>query len=113
MNKVEDLNIEEQPYPKDPPPRLCIIDESEGIKAGKDRTEIVKIFERMFDGVDDYGIYPTSTAYMQLEHYIRQERNIAIGCTHGACCAALDKGDDPRTVECSSFFADIENTLFS
>ena len=79
----------------------------------KDRTEIVKILEKMFDGVDEHGIYPTSTAYTQLEHYIQQERNIAIGCTHGACCVVLDKGSDPRTVECSSFFADIEKTLFS
>ncbi len=77
----------------------------------KDRTEIVKIFERMFDGVDECGIYPTSTAYMQLEHYIKQERNRAIGCTHAACCIELDKGSDPRTVECSGFFAEINNAL--
>jgi len=77
----------------------------------KDRTEIVKILEKMFDGVDEHGIYPTSTAYTQLEHYIQQERNIAIGCTHGACCVVLDKGDDPRTVECSGLLADIEKMI--
>ena len=77
----------------------------------KDRTEIVKIFETMFNGEDSNGIYPTSTAYMQLEHYIQQERNRAIGCTHSACCIALDKGNDPRTVECSSFFAGINSAL--
>ena len=79
----------------------------------KDRAEIVKIFATMFDGVDEHGIYPTSTAYTQLEHYIQQERNIAIGCTHGACCVALDKGDDPRTVECSGLLADIEKMISS
>lgn len=77
----------------------------------KDRDEIVKIFERMFDGVDKHGIYPTSTAYMQLEQYIQQERNMAIGCTHAACCIELDKGNDPRTVECDGFFAGINKVL--
>ena len=83
----------------------------EDLIVDKDRTVIVKIFERMFDGVDEHGIYPTSTAYMQLEHYIQQERNLAIGCTHGACCIELDKGSDPRTVECSGFFSEINAAL--
>ena len=65
----------------------------------------------MFDGADENGIYPTSTAYMQLEHYIQQERYMAIGCTHGACCIALDNGNDPRMVECSDFFNEIIKAL--
>lgn len=77
----------------------------------KDRTETVKIFERMFEGVDEHGIFPTSTAFTQLEKYIEHERSLAIGCTYGACCRKLDKGGDPRTVDCSSFFAEIKDTL--
>lgn len=77
----------------------------------KDRKEILKIFETMFDGVDEHGIYPTSTAYTRLEHYIQQERDRAIGCTHGFCCIELDKGNDPRVIECSEFFSKVNDAL--
>lgn len=65
----------------------------------KDRTEICKIISDMLDNPDKHGIYPTSTAFTRLEHYIESVRMEAIGWTHADCCCALDKGGDPRIVE--------------
>ena len=62
----------------------------------RDRTEICKIISEMLEHPDSSGIYPTSTAYIKLEHYIEQERIIAIGWTHAGCCVSLDRGNDPR-----------------
>ena len=47
----------------------------------KDRTKICQIISDMLDNPDEYGIYPTSTAYTRLEHYIEQQRIEAIGCS--------------------------------
>ncbi|MFW5872135.1 MAG: hypothetical protein ACOCUT_03425 [bacterium] len=69
----------------------------------EDRTAIYKIISDMLDNPDKYGIYPTSTAYTRLEHYIEKVRTKvraeAIGWAHGFCCIELDKGNDPRTIE--------------
>ena len=65
----------------------------------KDRTEICKIISRMLDNPDKVGIYPTSTAYAELEHYIEGVRAEAIGWMHAEACATLDRGDDPRLTE--------------
>ncbi len=62
----------------------------------KDRTEICKIISEMLDSPDKHGIYSTSTAYTKLEHYIEQERIMAIGWTHAEACVTLDRGGDPR-----------------
>ena len=61
-----------------------------------DRTAICKIISDMLDSPDDNGIYPTSTAYNRLEHYIEGVRAEAIGWSHADSCVDLDKGDDPR-----------------
>ncbi len=63
----------------------------------KDRTVICKIISEMLDNPDKCGIYHTSTAYTKLEHYVEQERIMAIGWTHAEACGTLDKGNDPRT----------------
>jgi len=47
----------------------------------KDRTAIYKIIINMLDNQDTNGIYPTSTCYAQLEHYIEGVRSEAIGWT--------------------------------
>lgn len=73
------------------------IEKGSGI-VDKDRTQICKIISEMLDNPDKQGIYPTSTAYMRLEHYIEQERMQALGWTHINACMALDKGVDPRTI---------------
>lgn len=65
----------------------------------KDRTEICRIISQMLDNPDKHGIYPTSTAFTQLEHYIEGVRAEAIGWAHADACITLDKGGDPRTVE--------------
>ena len=65
----------------------------------KDRTAICNIISRMLDNPDEFGIYPTSTAYTELEHYIESVRAEAIGWTHADACITLDKGDDPRLIE--------------
>ena len=62
----------------------------------KDRKAICDIISQMFDNQDDSGIYPTSTCYTKLEHYIEGVRAEAIEWTHVDACVALDKGDDPR-----------------
>lgn len=65
----------------------------------RDRTKICQILSRMLDNPDKVGIYPTSTAYAELEHYIEQVRMEAVGWMHAEACIILDKGEDPRTVE--------------
>lgn len=62
----------------------------------KDREEICKIMSDMLDNPDDSGVYPTSTAYTRLEHYIEMQRIEALGWMHGFCCLSLDNGSDPR-----------------
>lgn len=71
----------------------------------KDRTAICKIVSKMLDNPNKSGIYPTSTAYTELEHYIEGVRFEAIGWTHADACTALDKGDDPRLVEVPDMLA--------
>jgi len=65
----------------------------------KDRTAIVKIISEMLDNPDKSGIYPTSTAYLKLEHYIEQERMLALGWASADACASLDRGTDPRLMD--------------
>lgn len=65
----------------------------------KDRKTIVKIISDMLDNPDKHGIYPTSTAFNRLEHYIESVRIEAIGWTHADTCTALDRNDDPRVQE--------------
>ncbi len=62
----------------------------------KDRTAICNIISEMLDCPDKSGIYPTSTAYVRLEHYIEGVRAEAIGWAHADDCIDLDKGKDPR-----------------
>ena len=68
----------------------------------KDRTQICKIISDMLDNPDKHGIYPTSTAYTKLEHYIEGVRTEAIGWMHADACITLDRGEDPRIVEVPS-----------
>ena len=65
----------------------------------KDRTAICKIISDMLDNPNKHEIYPTSTAYTRLEHYIEGVRAEAIGWTHADACVDLDKGFDPRLKE--------------
>ena len=65
----------------------------------KDRDAIHGIISQMLDNPDNSGIYPTSTAFTQLEHYIKGVRMKALGWMHAYCCVCLDKGKDPRTEE--------------
>ena len=62
----------------------------------KDRTILCNIISEMLDSPDEHGIYPTSTAFTKLEHYIEQVRAEAIGWAHADACVCLDKGGDPR-----------------
>lgn len=62
----------------------------------RDRKVICEIISEMLESAGEGGIYCTSTAYTKLEHYIEQERNRAIGCTHAAACVDLDNDQDPR-----------------
>jgi len=62
----------------------------------KDRTAICGIISEMLDSGDGQGLFPTSTAYTRLEHYVEGVRAEAIGWTHADACTTLDKGGDPR-----------------
>ena len=64
----------------------------------KDRRVICKIVSDMLDNPDESGIYPTSTAFARLEHYVEQQRHEAIGWAHAEACILLDRGIDPRVV---------------
>lgn len=77
----------------------------------KDRTEICNIISEMLDSPDENGIYPTSTAYTRLEHYIEGVRLEALGWTHAYCCLLLDKGKDPRTKEVPELINDAIDDL--
>jgi len=71
----------------------------------KDRTALCKIVSKMLDNPNKSGIYPTSTAYTELEHYIEGVRAEAIGWTHADACTTLDKGGDPRLTEVTDMLA--------
>lgn len=71
----------------------------------KDRNEIYKIVSKMLDNPDKEGIYPTSTAFIELEHYIESVRAEAIGWMHADACTMLDRGDDPRTAEVPDIYS--------
>lgn len=70
----------------------------------KDRAAISTIISEMLDNPEN-GIYPTSTCYMKLEHYIEQVRAEAIGRAHINACKTLDKGIDSRS-------SDVTDILF-
>ena len=65
----------------------------------KDRGMICKIISDMLDNPDEYGIYPTSKAYNELERYVEGVRGEAIGWAHANACIDLDNGKDPRQKE--------------
>jgi hypothetical protein len=71
----------------------------------KDRAAICKIISKMLDNPDNAGIYPTSTAYTELEHYIEGARAEAIGWMHADACTMLDRGDDPRVAEVPDIYS--------
>lgn len=79
----------------------------------KDRVEICKIMSDMLDNPDSSGIYPTSTAYTRLEHYIETQRIGALGWALADCCIALDKGGDPRLMEVPDQIARMQADLAS
>ena len=65
----------------------------------KDRAAICKIISDMLDSPDENDIYPTTTCFTRIEHYINGVRCEAIGWTHADACVTLDNGDDPRLTE--------------
>ena len=77
----------------------------------RDRTAICKIISEMLDHPDEHGIYPTSTAYTRLEHYMESERTRAIGWTHVEACIIMDKGNDPRLMEVPDILERARNEL--
>jgi len=65
----------------------------------KDEKEICNIVSRMLDHPDKNGVYPTSTAYTELELYVEKQRMEVLGWCYSYCCRLLDEGKDPRTEE--------------
>lgn len=77
----------------------------------KDRVAICKIVSKMLDSPDKSGIYPTSTAYTELEHYIEGVRAEAIGWMHAAACTMLDRDEDPRLAEVPDIYSQAMSDL--
>ena len=77
----------------------------------RDRSTVYDIINDMLNNPDAQGIYPTSTAYIRLEHYIEQVRMEAIGWTHASMCIMLDRGIDPRSEEIPGLLAQAEKDL--
>lgn len=77
----------------------------------KDRAMICEIISEMLDNPGECEIYPTSTAYAKLEHYIEGERIKAIGWTHAYACVVLDNGGDPRGLEVPDFLKRAQHDL--
>jgi hypothetical protein len=75
------------------------------VKMDKDRTAICKIVSKMLDNPNGSGIYPTSTAFIELEHYIEGVRAEAIGWMHADACTMLDRGDDPRVAKVPDIYS--------
>ncbi|MCP4256844.1 MAG: hypothetical protein GY774_04855 [Planctomycetes bacterium] len=65
----------------------------------QDKEAISNVITRMLENPTEEGIYPTSTAFIALEHYIENQRLQAIGWMHTKACDLLDTGSDPRTIE--------------
>lgn len=70
-------------------------------ESNNDRGVICKIISEMLDNPDKSGVYPTSTCYTRLEHYIKQVRMEAVGWCHAEMCINLDSNKDPRTTDVS------------
>jgi len=70
----------------------------------KDRKIICDIISDMLDNPNEHEIYPTSTAYTRLEHYIEQVRSQALGWMHAEACTTLDRGDDPRLMNVQEIY---------
>lgn len=77
----------------------------------KDRTTICNIISNMLDNPDQYGIYPTTKAFDELESYIEGVRTEAIGWTYADACISLDKGIDYRKITVPSILARAEVDL--
>lgn len=60
------------------------------------REKICDIISKMFDNEDEYGIFPTTIAYDELEELVKEKQILAIGWAYGDVCSNLDKGKDPR-----------------
>ena len=71
----------------------------------KDRIAICKIVSKMLDNPNKIGIYPTSTTYAELEHYIESVRAEAIGWMHADACTMLDRDDDPRLADVPNIYS--------
>lgn len=77
----------------------------------KDRKAVCKIVSEMLDNQGDDGIFPTSTLYARLEHYIEGVRAEAIGWAHADACCDLDKGNDPRLTNVPDMLARAKKDL--
>jgi hypothetical protein len=64
-----------------------------------DRKAIVQIMSKMLDSRDDCGIYPTSTAYGELEILCESIRMEVLGWAYSYACTKLDSGEDLRLID--------------
>ncbi len=79
--------------------------------SNKDRTKICKIISNMLNNPNEHGIYPTDTAYSQLEMYMIQERVQVLGWMYAEACNALDRGEEIRTMEIPDILARMHKDL--
>jgi len=79
------------------------------------REDICAIISKMLDNPDGSGIYPTSTAYTELErlivHLVVKRVFEAIGWCYSWACTELDSGNDPRTSDVSEMLEKAKRDL--
>jgi hypothetical protein len=67
----------------------------------------------MLDNPDRHGLYPTSTAFTELELYVQQERMRALGYAFAFACILRDKGEEPAVYDIGEFIKKALSALAS
>lgn len=62
----------------------------------QDRNEVFEIISEMLDNPDEFGIYPTTKCFQDLEDLLQKVRFQAVGYAWAEACSQLDNGLDPR-----------------
>ena len=79
--------------------------------ADKDRTVICRIVSEMLDNPGDCDIYPTGRCYDALEKLVEGARIEGVGWAQADACAALDRGEDPRKLDCADILKRAQEDL--
>lgn len=76
-----------------------------------DRENIVQIISKMLDNPNEHEIYPTSTAYGELELLCESIRMEMLGWAYAYSCSLLDKGEDIRLIDVPKIIDDYRSDI--